>query len=111
YTVSLYPAQASYLALYAMYELCTFFTSGSLATASASTLFVVSRKALTTGSGSARAMTFWFLTRSSIASALVRWHQASLITLHAAAAFSTTACRSFGSFSQAALLISSSDTV
>ena len=56
-------------------------------------------------------MTPWFFTRSSIASALVFWHQPSLITLHAAAAFSTMACRSFGSFSQAALLMRSSETV
>ena len=41
-------------------------------------------------------MTPWFLTRSSIASALFFWHQASLMTLQAAQAFSTIALRSGG---------------
>jgi hypothetical protein len=66
---------------------------------------------LITASGSGLAITPWFLIRSSIASELCFWHQASLMTLQAAAAFSTMACRSLGSFCQAALLISSSDTV
>ena len=46
-----------------------------------------------------------------MASLLCFWHQASLITLQAAAAFCTMAFRSAGSLSQAALLISSSLTV
>ena len=46
-----------------------------------------------------------------MASELAFWHQPSLMTLQAAAAFCTTACRSAGSFCQAALLISSSETV
>ena len=50
----------------------------------------------------------WFLTRSSIASALFFWHHASLMTLQAAQAFSTIALRSAGSLSHAALLTISS---
>ena len=59
-------------------------------------------------SGSGCAMTPWFLIRSSIASALFFWHQASLITLQAAQAFSTIAFRSGGSLFHAALLMISS---
>ena len=110
YASSLTSLQRSYLALKAMYESCTFLVSGSLAAASASTLSVSVRRALITESGSGRAITPWFLIRSSMASLLCFWHQASLITLQAAA-FCTMAFRSAGSLSQAALLISSSLTV
>ena len=72
---------------------------------------MTSRSFLTTSSGSGRAITPWFLTRSSIASALVAWHQASLITLQEAQAFSTIALRSAGSLAQAALLTTNSLTV
>src|SRR5690606_15265413 len=94
-----------------MYESWTFLVRESLATASARTFSVSLRRASITASGNGRAITPCLLTRSSIASALLRWHQASLITLQAAAALVTMACRSLGSLSQAALLISSSDTV
>ncbi len=46
-----------------------------------------------------------------MASALAFWHQPSLMTLQAADALLTMACRSLGNLSQAALLISSSETV
>src|SRR5947209_6636509 len=91
-----------------MYESLTFLVRGSFATASASILLLASRNASTIGSGSGWAMTPWFLIRSSIASALFFWHQASLITLQAAHAFSTIALRSGGrEFHLALLMISS----
>src|SRR6188472_1839875 len=91
-----------------MYESLTFLVTGSLATASARILVLASRKAATTASGSGCAMTPWFLIRSSIASALFFWHQASLMTLQAAQAFSMIALRSGGSEFHFALLMMSS---
>ena len=69
---------------------------------------MATRNAFTTSSGSGCAMMPWFFTRSSIASALFFWHQASLMTLQAAQAFSTIALRSAGRLFHFALLMMSS---
>src|SRR3954469_12114419 len=91
-----------------MYESWTFLVTGSRAIASARILVLASRNAATTASGSGAAVMPWFLIRSSIASALFFWHQASLITLQAAQAFSTIALRSAGRLAHLALLTISS---
>src|SRR3954471_4436466 len=87
-----------------MYDSWTFLVTGSLATASSRILVFAVRSASTTASGSGCAMMPWFLIRSSIASALFFWHHASLITLHAAHAFSMIDFKSAGSRFHAALL-------